>query len=80
LKERVAKACLTGEKVICLAVTEPSAGSDVANLKCEARKTPDGQHYIINGGSSSVEQQVHLPVANKPAINREEMDYKWCLC
>jgi len=31
------------------AVTEPSAGSDVANLKTTAKKTADGKHYIVNG-------------------------------
>jgi len=35
--------------VICLAITEPTAGSDVANLKTEAKLTPDGKHYIVNG-------------------------------
>lgn len=49
LKDKVAKDCLTGEKIICLAITEPYAGSDVAQLRCEARKTPDGSHYIVNG-------------------------------
>jgi len=48
-RERVARPCLAGEKFICLAITEPSAGSDVANLKCTATKTPDGKHYIVNG-------------------------------
>jgi len=49
LKDRVVKKCLSGEKIICLAVTEPSAGSDVANLKCTAKKTEDGKYYIVNG-------------------------------
>lgn len=49
LKSRIAPGCLSGEKRICLAITEPYAGSDVANLRCEAKKTPDGKHYIING-------------------------------
>jgi alkylation response protein AidB-like acyl-CoA dehydrogenase len=49
LKDRVMKACLTGEKKICLAITEPGAGSDVASLTCSAKKTPDGKHYIVNG-------------------------------
>jgi len=49
MKERVAKPCLAGEKFICLAITEPSAGSDVANLKTTAKKTADGKHYIVNG-------------------------------
>jgi len=49
LKENVCKACLTGEKVICLAITEPSAGSDVAGIRATATKTEDGKHYIVNG-------------------------------
>lgn len=48
-QQRVCGPCLMGEKVICLAITEPSAGSDVANLKTTAVKTPDGKHYIVNG-------------------------------
>ena len=49
LKERIVGPCLRGEKVICLAITEPYAGSDVANLQCEAKLSEDGKHYIVNG-------------------------------
>jgi len=49
MRERVARPCLAGKKFICLAITEPSAGSDVANLKTTAKLTPDGKHYIVNG-------------------------------
>eukprot|EP01117_Protostelium_nocturnum_P001016 TRINITY_DN11339_c0_g1_i1.p1 TRINITY_DN11339_c0_g1~~TRINITY_DN11339_c0_g1_i1.p1 ORF type:complete len:567 (-),score=223.66 TRINITY_DN11339_c0_g1_i1:63-1739(-) len=49
LKDKCAKPCLTGEKIICLCITEPYAGSDVASLRTEAKKTPDGKHYIVNG-------------------------------
>jgi alkylation response protein AidB-like acyl-CoA dehydrogenase/predicted heme/steroid binding protein len=49
LKERVVPDVLMGKKVICLCVTEPSGGSDVANLTTTARKTADGKHYIVNG-------------------------------
>ncbi|KAJ3218475.1 hypothetical protein HK099_005032 [Clydaea vesicula] len=49
LKNKVAPDCLAGKKFICLAITEPSAGSDVANLKTEAKKTPCGKYYIVNG-------------------------------
>ena len=49
VRKRVATECLTGEKVICLAITEPYAGSDVANLTTSAVKTEDGKHYIVNG-------------------------------
>lgn len=49
LKQRILPGLLAGEKRICLAITEPDAGSDVANLTCEAKLTPDGKHYIVNG-------------------------------
>ena len=49
LRDKVARDCLTGEKVICLCITEPYAGSDVANIRAEAKKTADGKHYIVNG-------------------------------
>ena len=49
LQDKVCSACLKGEKVICLAITEPYAGSDVANIQCEAKLSADGQHYIVNG-------------------------------
>lgn len=37
------------ETSFCLGITEPSAGSDVANIKATAEKTPDGKFYIVNG-------------------------------
>lgn len=49
LKDRIMPGLLSGEKRICLAITEPDAGSDVANLTCEAKLSEDGKHYIVNG-------------------------------
>ncbi|RPA75276.1 putative acyl-CoA dehydrogenase [Ascobolus immersus RN42] len=49
VKDRVIPAVINGEKRICLAITEPDAGSDVAGLTTTAVKTPDGKHYIVNG-------------------------------
>lgn len=49
LINRIMPDLLNGEKRICLAITEPDAGSDVANLTCEAKLTEDGKHYIVNG-------------------------------
>jgi len=46
---RVVPEILSGDKRICLAITEPDAGSDVANLTCEAKLSEDGKHYIVNG-------------------------------
>ncbi|KAI8976006.1 acyl-CoA dehydrogenase/oxidase [Pilobolus umbonatus] len=47
LQEKVVRDCLAGTKFICLAITEPSGGSDVAGLMTEARDM--GDHYLLNG-------------------------------
>ncbi|KAG8416761.1 hypothetical protein J3459_013667 [Metarhizium acridum] len=49
LKERFLPDFLTGRKRTCIAITEPDAGSDVANITTTAEKSADGKHYIING-------------------------------
>jgi alkylation response protein AidB-like acyl-CoA dehydrogenase len=40
---------VSGRKVICLNVTEPYAGSDVAGLRTTAELSADGKYYIVNG-------------------------------
>ena len=47
LKDKVARDVITGKKIMSLAVTEPGAGSDVANITTTARK--EGDFYVING-------------------------------
>ncbi len=47
LKQRIAPPVLAGDKLIALCVTEPSGGSDVANIKAKAVR--QGGDYIVNG-------------------------------
>jgi acyl-CoA dehydrogenase len=47
LKARVLPPILRGEKISCLAITEPSGGSDVAAIQTTARRA--GGEYIVNG-------------------------------
>ncbi|KAI8932571.1 hypothetical protein NX059_010076 [Plenodomus lindquistii] len=49
LRTRISNDILSGTKRMCLAVTEPDAGSDVASISTEAVLSPDGKHYIVNG-------------------------------
>ena len=49
LQDKVVKDCLQGRKFICLAITEPYAGSDVAGLRTTAVKDPSGKFYVVNG-------------------------------
>jgi acyl-CoA dehydrogenase len=47
VRARVLPEVLAGRKISALAITEPSGGSDVANLRTKARR--DGGHYVVNG-------------------------------
>jgi citronellyl-CoA dehydrogenase len=47
LREEFLRPALAGDYVLSIAVSEPSAGSDVASIKTTARK--DGDDYVING-------------------------------
>ena len=47
MKREVLPRILAGEKISALAITEPSGGSDVANLRTTARR--EGDHYVVNG-------------------------------
>ena len=52
LKERVIPSVVSGDKIIALAITEPSGGSDVANLKTRAAR--DGDDYVLNGSKTFI--------------------------
>ena len=47
LKARVLPGILAGDKISALAITEPSGGSDVAQLRTRARL--EGAHYLVDG-------------------------------
>ncbi|KAJ3030670.1 UNVERIFIED_CONTAM: hypothetical protein HDU68_008197 [Siphonaria sp. JEL0065] len=49
MKSKIIPSVLCGEKTICLCITEPSTGSDVANIQSSAVLSKDGSHYIVNG-------------------------------
>lgn len=52
LKERYLKPSVAGDYVGSIAISEPGAGSDVANLRCTAKR--EGDHYIINGNKTFI--------------------------
>jgi acyl-CoA dehydrogenase len=47
VKTEILPGMLSGELICALAITEPSGGSDVANLGTTAVR--DGEHYVVNG-------------------------------
>jgi acyl-CoA dehydrogenase len=52
LKKRIVPDVLAGKKISALAITEPSGGSDVANIKTRAVK--EGDHYLVNGAKTFI--------------------------
>ena len=48
-KQKFVPPILLGEKRVCLAISEPTAGSDVAGITTTAKLNKEGTHYIVNG-------------------------------
>src|SRR3712207_725907 len=51
-KQRYLAPCIRGEKISCLGITEPDAGSDVAGIK--TRPARDGDEYVIKGSKTYI--------------------------
>ncbi|HTJ38303.1 MAG TPA: acyl-CoA dehydrogenase family protein [Dactylosporangium sp.] len=52
LVERFVRPTLAGERIGCLAITEPDGGSDVAGVR--TRAVPDGDDYVVNGAKTFI--------------------------
>ncbi len=57
LKENYLKPAIAGEKIGCIGITEPGAGSDAANIQTRARK--EGDYYIVNGSKTFITNGVY---------------------
>ena len=51
-KQKILPEIVSGRRGSSLAITEPSGGSDVANLKTTAKR--DGNHYVLNGAKTFI--------------------------
>jgi alkylation response protein AidB-like acyl-CoA dehydrogenase len=51
-KQRYLPQLASGEHLAAFALTEPAAGSDVAQLRCRAKK--DGDSYVLNGNKNFI--------------------------
>lgn len=79
LQERFLPELLTGKKRTCIAITEPEAGSDVANIHTEARRSSDGKHYIVNG-TKKWQVKVAAPAAAKLTRGQDNKRHLGRLC
>ena len=57
LKEKYLHKAVAGKLVCAIAITEPGAGSDAANIKTKAIK--DGDHYVVNGSKTFITNGVY---------------------
>ncbi|HET9103865.1 MAG TPA: acyl-CoA dehydrogenase family protein [Solirubrobacteraceae bacterium] len=53
-KQRWAAAAIRGEKILCIGITEPDAGSDVAGIKTRAVRDAATGGYVINGSKTYI--------------------------
>lgn len=51
-KQRFLPPCITGEKILAIAMTEPGMGSDLAGMKSTA--VDCGDHYLLNGNKTFI--------------------------
>ncbi|MFE1234673.1 acyl-CoA dehydrogenase family protein [Streptomyces sp. NPDC058745] len=53
-KKRWLPGVASGEICLCLAMTEPGTGSDVAGIRTKAELSEDGTHYVLNGAKTFI--------------------------
>jgi alkylation response protein AidB-like acyl-CoA dehydrogenase len=53
-KQQWAAPAIAGKKILCLGITEPDAGSDVAGIKTRAVYDPANDEYVINGSKTYI--------------------------
>lgn len=69
-KSRWLPKCITGEYITAVAMTEPGAGSDLANIRTTAVR--QGDYYIVNGEKTFITNGIHsdlIVIAVKTDIN-----------
>lgn len=56
-KEHWLPACVSGDIITAIAMTEPGAGSDLSGIQTTAKK--DGDHYVLNGSKTFITNGIH---------------------
>ena len=56
-KQRFLPGCVSGEKILAIAMTEPDAGSDLAGMRTTL--TEQGDHFILNGSKTYISNGIN---------------------
>ena len=57
LKQKYLPGIISGDLISCIAITEPGAGSDAANI--QTRAVREGDHYVVNGSKTFITNGVY---------------------
>ena len=73
IKEKYLTKAITGEAICSIAISEPNAGSDVANISTTAVR--EGDYYVVNGSKTFITSGVYgdvliTVVKTKPDVVR----------
>ncbi|MFB7999309.1 acyl-CoA dehydrogenase family protein [Streptomyces sp. NPDC056002] len=53
-KQRWFPGIVSGDIMLCIAMTEPGTGSDLAGIRTQAKLSDNGRHYILNGAKTFI--------------------------
>ncbi len=56
-KQRFLPGCVSGDKILAVAMTEPDAGSDLSGMRSTARD--DGDHFLLNGSKTYISNGIN---------------------
>ena len=56
-KKRFLPGCVSGEKILAIAMTEPDAGSDLAGMRTSAKDR--GDHFLLNGSKTYISNGIN---------------------
>jgi acyl-CoA dehydrogenase len=58
--QRLLPACVSGEKILAIAMTEPDAGSDLAGMRTTAVEKDD--HWVLNGAKTFISNGINADI------------------
>jgi len=58
--QRLLPGCVTGEKILAIAMTEPDAGSDLAGMRSTA--VEQGDHWVLNGSKVFISNGINADI------------------
>ncbi|KAK0356187.1 hypothetical protein LTR87_005903 [Friedmanniomyces endolithicus] len=72
LRQRFLPDAFHGRTRFCIAITEPDAGSDVANIQTTAVRSQDGGSYVVNGRAGGLSLLV-VPLKGQKGVTMRRM-------